>query len=140
MIFPRGAGGFFSSLNDRTQESLTSIRMIKAFGLEDRQSAQFAADAADTGEEQRVARIDARFDPTIYIAIGAANLLAIGGGSWLVLQGRADPGSSNQFCHVSRPDDLANAGAGGMFNIVERGSRLWTYSFDAGRSAGGQRW
>ncbi len=39
----------FSSLNDRTCESMTSIRMIKAFGLEDRQSALFAADAADTG-------------------------------------------------------------------------------------------
>ena len=79
----RVAQAAFSSLNDRTQESLTSIRMIKAFGLEDRQSAQFAADAADTGaKNMRVARIDARFDPTIYIAIGAANLLAIGGGSW----------------------------------------------------------
>ncbi|MGS9235597.1 ABC transporter transmembrane domain-containing protein, partial [Salmonella enterica subsp. enterica serovar Infantis] len=33
----------FSSLNDRTQESLTSIRMIKAVGLEDRQSSLFAA-------------------------------------------------------------------------------------------------
>lgn len=56
----------FSSLNDRTQESLTSIRMIKAFGLEDRQSALFAADAEDTGKKNmRVARIDARFDPTI---------------------------------------------------------------------------
>ena len=41
----------FSSLNDRTQESLTSIRMIKAFGLEDRQSALFAADAEDTGKK-----------------------------------------------------------------------------------------
>jgi ATP-binding cassette subfamily B multidrug efflux pump len=76
-------------LNDRTQESMTSIRMIKAFGLEDRQSALFAADAADTGaKNMRVARIDARFDPTIYIAIGMANLLAIGGGSWMVVQGR----------------------------------------------------
>ncbi|UMX50849.1 hypothetical protein MJ390_07230 [Klebsiella pneumoniae] len=35
----RVAQAAFSSLNDRTQESLTSIRMIKAFGLEDRQSA-----------------------------------------------------------------------------------------------------
>jgi ATP-binding cassette subfamily B multidrug efflux pump len=67
----RVAQAAFSSLNDRTQESLTSIRMIKAFGLEDRQSALFAADAADTGaKNMRVARIDARFDPTIYIAIG----------------------------------------------------------------------
>lgn len=33
-------------------ESLTSIRMIKAFGLEDRQSALFAADAEDTGKKK----------------------------------------------------------------------------------------
>ncbi|SUG49081.1 ABC transporter ATP-binding membrane protein [Salmonella enterica subsp. arizonae] len=79
----KGAQAAFSSLNDRTQESLTSIRMIKAFGLEDRQSSLFAADAEDTGKKNmRVARIDARFDPTIYIAIGMANLLAISGGSW----------------------------------------------------------
>ena len=71
----------FSSLNDRTQESMTSIRMIKAFGLEDRQSALFAADAATPAQNMRVARIDARFDPTIYIAIGMANLLAVGGGA-----------------------------------------------------------
>jgi ATP-binding cassette subfamily B multidrug efflux pump len=86
--------------------------MIKAFGLEDRQSALFAADAADTGaKNMRVARIDARFDPTIYIAIGMANLLAIGGGSWMVVQG-ADPGPADQLCDVSGADDLADAGAG----------------------------
>jgi len=88
----------FSSLNDRTQESLTSIRMIKAFGLEDRQSALFAADAADTGAKNlRVARIDARFDPTIYIAIGTANLLAIGGGSWMVINGSLTLGQLTSF-------------------------------------------
>ncbi|ENT2254452.1 multidrug ABC transporter permease/ATP-binding protein [Escherichia coli] len=88
----------FSSLNDRTQESLTSIRMIKAFGLEDRQSALFAADAEDTGKKNmRVARIDARFDPTIYIAIGMANLLAIGGGSWMVVQGSLTLGQLTSF-------------------------------------------
>lgn len=86
--------------------------MIKAFGLEDRQSAQFAADAADTGaKNMRVARIDARFDPTIYIAIGAANLLAIGGGSWMVIR-QPDHGPADQLRDVSWPDDLADAGAG----------------------------
>ena len=35
----------------------------------------------------RVSRFDARFVPTIYIAIGKANLLAIGGGSWMEVQG-----------------------------------------------------
>lgn len=76
--------------------------MIKAFGLEDRQSAQFADDAADTGaKNMRVARIDARFDPTIYIAIGAANLLAIGGGSWLVLQGELTLGQLTSLSCIS---------------------------------------
>ncbi len=35
----------FPVLMTAPSESLTSIRMIKAFGLEDRQSALFAADA-----------------------------------------------------------------------------------------------
>lgn len=51
----------FSSLNNQAQESLTSIRMIKAFGLENHQSSQFADVAADTGaKNMRVARVDAR--------------------------------------------------------------------------------
>lgn len=41
----------FSSLNDQTQESLTSIRMIKSFGLEQHQSQQFSDIARDTGEK-----------------------------------------------------------------------------------------
>ncbi len=60
----------------------------------------------------RVARIDARFDPTIYIAIGMANLLAIGGGSWMVVQGSLTLGQLTSFYDVFRSDDLANAGAG----------------------------
>ncbi len=88
----------FSALNDRTQESMTSIRMIKAFGLEDRQSALFASEAADTGaKNMRVARVDARFDPTIYIAIGMANMLAIGGGSWMVVNGSLTLGQLTSF-------------------------------------------
>jgi ATP-binding cassette subfamily B multidrug efflux pump len=122
----RVAQAAFSSLNDRTQESLTSIRMIKAFGLEDRQSAQFAADAADTGaKNMRVARIDARFDPTIYIAIGAANLLAIGGGSWLVLQGDLTLGQLTSFVMYLGLMIWPMLALAWMFNIVERGSAAY---------------
>ncbi|MGG7733779.1 SmdA family multidrug ABC transporter permease/ATP-binding protein [Klebsiella aerogenes] len=122
----RVAQAAFSSLNDRTQESLTSIRMIKAFGLEDRQSAQFAADAADTGaKNMRVARIDARFDPTIYIAIGAANLLAIGGGSWLVLQGELTLGQLTSFVMYLGLMIWPMLALAWMFNIVERGSAAY---------------
>ena len=117
----------FSSLNDRTQESLTSIRMIKAFGLEDRQSAQFAADAADTGvKNMRVARIDARFDPTIYIAIGMANLLAIAGGSWMVMQGELTLGQLTSFMMYLGLMIWPMLALAWMFNIVERGSAAYS--------------
>lgn len=122
----RVAQAAFSSLNDRTQESLTSIRMIKALGLEDRQSAQFAADAADTGaKNMRVARIDARFDPTIYIAIGAANLLAIGGGSWMVIHGSLTLGQLTSFVMYLGLMIWPMLALAWMFNIVERGSAAY---------------
>lgn len=125
----RVAQAAFSSLNDRTQESLTSIRMIKAFGLEDRQSAQFAADAADTGaKNMRVARIDARFDPTIYIAIGAANLLAIGGGSWMVIHGSLTLGQLTSFVMYLGLMIWPMLALAWMFNIVERGSAAMVVS------------
>ena len=117
----------FSSLNDRTQESLTSIRMIKAFGLEDRQSALFAADAEDTGKKNmRVARIDARFDPTIYIAIGMANLLAIGGGSGMVVQGSLTLGQLTSFMMYLGLMIWPMLALAWMFNIVERGSAAYS--------------
>lgn len=117
----------FSSLNDRTQESLTSIRMIKAFGLEDRQSAQFAADAADTGiKNMRVARIDARFDPTIYIAVAMANLLAIAGGSWMVMQDELTLGQLTSFMMYLGLMIWPMLALAWMFNIVERGSAAYS--------------
>lgn len=116
----------FSSLNDRTQESLTSIRMIKAFGLEDRQSALFAAMPKIPAKNMRVARIDARFDPTIYIAIGMANLLAIGGGSWMVVQGSLTLGQLTSFMMYLGLMIWPMLALAWMFNIVERGSAAYS--------------
>ncbi|KAB8310016.1 SmdA family multidrug ABC transporter permease/ATP-binding protein [Erwinia endophytica] len=116
----------FSSLNDQTQQSLTSIRMIKAFGLEDHQSGQFADIAHDTGKKNlRVARIDARFDPTIYMAIGMSNLLAIGGGSWLVWHGSMTLGQLTSFVMYLGLMIWPMLALAWMFNIVERGSAAW---------------
>lgn len=117
----------FSSLNDQTQESLTSIRMIKAFGLEDHQSGQFADIARDTGRKNlRVARVDARFDPTIYIAIGMSNLLAIGGGSWLVWHNQMTLGQLTSFVMYLGLMIWPMLALAWMFNIVERGSAAWS--------------
>ncbi|MDU5835879.1 MAG: SmdA family multidrug ABC transporter permease/ATP-binding protein [Pantoea sp.] len=117
----------FSSLNDQTQESLTSIRMIKAFGLESHQSDQFSAIARDTGAKNlRVARVDARFDPTIYIAIGFSNLLAIGGGSWMVWHDQLTLGQLTSFVMYLGLMIWPMLALAWMFNIVERGSAAWS--------------
>lgn len=117
----------FSSLNDQAQESLTSIRMIKAFGLENHQSSQFADVAADTGaKNMRVARVDARFDPTIYVSIGMANLLAIGGGSWMVVNGHLTLGQLTSFVMYLGLMIWPMLALAWMFNIVERGSAAYS--------------
>ena len=121
------AQGAFSTLNNHAQESLTSIRMIKAFGLEDHQSNQFEQVATEAGRRNmHVAKIDARFDPTIFIAIGMANLLAIAGGSWMVLNGTLTLGELTSFIMYLGLMIWPMLALAWMFNIVERGSAAYS--------------
>ena len=121
------AQGAFSSLNNHAQESLTSIRMIKAFGLEDHQSNQFEQVATEAGRRNmHVAKIDARFDPTIFMAIGMANLLAIAGGSWMVLEGTLTLGELTSFIMYLGLMIWPMLALAWMFNIVERGSAAYS--------------
>ncbi|MBV2188116.1 SmdA family multidrug ABC transporter permease/ATP-binding protein [Providencia rettgeri] len=121
------AQGAFSSLNNHAQESLTSIRMIKAFGLEDHQSNQFEQVATEAGRRNmHVARVDARFDPTIFMAIGMANLLAIAGGSWMVLNDTLTLGELTSFVMYLGLMIWPMLALAWMFNIVERGSAAYS--------------
>ncbi|ELI6451661.1 multidrug ABC transporter permease/ATP-binding protein [Yersinia ruckeri] len=122
----KSAQGAFSALNNQAQDSLSSIRMIKAFGLEDHQSEQFSRVAAEAGaKNMHVAKVDARFDPTIYIAIGLANLLAIGGGSWMVVNGSITLGQLTSFVMYLGLMIWPMLALAWMFNIVERGSAAY---------------
>lgn len=117
----------FSVLNNRTQESMTSIRMIKAFGLENRQSSLFSEEAEDAGaKNMHVARVDARFNPTIYVAVGVANFLAIGGGSWMVVEGQLTLGQLTSFMMYLGLMIWPMLALAWMFNIVERGSAAYS--------------
>lgn len=123
----KSAQAAFSSLNDQAQESITSIRMIKAFGLEDYQSKRFAEVAVQTGaKNMHVARVDACFDPTIYIAIGTSNLLAIGCGSWMVVNGYLTLGQLTSFVMYLGLMIWPMLALAWMFNIVERGSAAYS--------------
>lgn len=117
----------FSLLNNRSQESLTSIRMIKAFGLEGQQAAQFAAEAAQASEQNmRVARVDARFEPTIYSAVGMANLLSLAGGSWMVMHDSLTLGQLTSFTIYLGIMIWPMLALASMFNVMGRGSAAYS--------------
>lgn len=123
----RVAQAAFSLLNNQAQENLTSIRMIKTFGLEQHQSVRFAAVAAEAGDKNmRVARVDARLDPTIQLAVGLSNVLAVGGGSWLVLRGAMTLGQLISFIMYLGLMIWPMLALAWMFNIVERGSAAYS--------------
>lgn len=123
----KAAQGAFSSLNNQVQESLANIRMIKAFGLEDQRSFQFAQVVAQAGaKNMQVAKIDARFNPTIYIAIAMANILAISGGSWMVVAGLITLGKLTSFVMYLGLMIWPMLALAWMFNIVERGSAAYS--------------
>ncbi|QCO71024.1 SmdA family multidrug ABC transporter permease/ATP-binding protein [Buchnera aphidicola] len=116
----------FSLLNNQTQEILTSIRMIRAFGLEKNQSSKFNIIVTDTGKKNmEVAKIDARFDPVIYLSVAFSNLLAIIGGGWLVWNNQITIGQLTSFIMYLGLMIWPMLALAWMFNIVERGSAAW---------------
>ncbi|CAL4324457.1 SmdA family multidrug ABC transporter permease/ATP-binding protein [Buchnera aphidicola] len=116
----------FSLLNNQTQESLTSIRMIKSFGLEKKQSKKFNLIAKDAGKKNmQVAKIDALFDPTIHLTIACSNLLAITEGGWLVWNNVITLGELTTFIMYLGLMVWPMLALAWMFNIVERGSAAW---------------
>ena len=123
----KSAQAAFSMLNDQAQESLTSIRMIKSFGLENHQSKRFAKVAAEAGtRNMHVSKVDARFNPIIFIAIGCANLLAIGGGGVMVIHGHLTLGQLTSFVMYLGLMIWPMLALAWMFNIVERGSAAYS--------------
>lgn len=122
----RHAQTSFSSLNNQTQEILTSIRMIRSFGLEKNQLDKFNNIAFEAGKKNmEVAKIDARFDPVIYLSVALSNLLAIISGGSLVWQNYITIGQLTSFIMYLGLMIWPMLALAWMFNIVERGSAAW---------------
>ncbi|WP_422667372.1 SmdA family multidrug ABC transporter permease/ATP-binding protein [Buchnera aphidicola] len=116
----------FSLLNTQTQEILTNIRMIKAFGIEKKQIEKFYKAVLYTGQKNMdVAKIDSCFDPVIYLSVAFSNLLAIVGGSWLIIKNIITIGELTSFIMYLGLMIWPMLALAWMFNIVERGSAAW---------------
>lgn len=112
----------FSVLNDRAQESITGIRMVKAYGLEQRAIMSFdAAAAAASDANMRVARSEAKYDPVIFLTVGASFLLAIACGAWLIQRGELSVGQLTSFTLYLGFLIWPMFAYGWLLNLMERG-------------------
>lgn len=112
----------FSSLNDKTQESITGIKVIKTFGQEKEDIEDFRKQSEDVVQKNiSVAKVDSLFDPTISIIVGISFFLAISFGSRYVLNGDLTIGQLVSFTTYLGLLIWPMLAFGWLFNIVERG-------------------
>lgn len=112
----------FSSLNDKTQESITGIKVIKTFGQEKEDIEDFRKQSEDVVQKNiTVAKIDSLFDPTISIIVGISFFLSIVFGAKYVLNGELTIGQLLSFTTYLGLLIWPMLAFGWLFNIVERG-------------------
>ncbi len=112
----------FSELNDKVQESLSGVRLIKAFGREQAEDEAFRTISRRTAEANlEVAHTDSLYDPTISLTVGASYLLSISFGAWLVVQERITLGELTSFTMYLGYLIWPMFAFGWTLNLVERG-------------------
>lgn len=122
----RDAQERFSDLNDRVQESVSGIRMIRAFGREAREDEGFLHIADRAAEaNMRVAATDSLYDPAIFLTVGSSFLLCVGMGAWLIELDRLTLGQLTSFTMYLGFLIWPMFAYGWLLNIVERGSAAY---------------
>jgi len=122
----RDAQERFSDLNDRVQESVSGIRMVRAFGREQTEDDNFLRIADKTAEaNMRVAVTDSLYDPAIFITVGSSFLLCISMGAWQIQQGDLSLGQLTSFTMYLGFLIWPMFAYGWLLNIVERGSAAY---------------
>ncbi|UTW11887.1 ABC transporter transmembrane domain-containing protein [Marinobacterium rhizophilum] len=113
----------FSRLNDRTQEALAGIRLVKAMGRETVEARAFCDIAEEAAASNfRVARSEALFEPVIFLCMAAALALSVGFGAWLIVQQALSVGALASFIMYLGQLIWPMFAFGWLLNIVERGS------------------
>lgn len=112
----------FSELNDKVQESVSGIRVLKSTGEVDRDVDSFEELSDEVmAKNVRVAKIDALYDPTIFGIVGLSYILSIGYGAYLIEQGELTIGQIVSFTAYLSLLTWPMLAFGWLFNIVERG-------------------
>ncbi|MGN5651780.1 ABC transporter ATP-binding protein [Bacillus sp. Brlt_9] len=112
----------FSEINDKVQESMSGMKVIRSLGQEKEDLQAFRKKSEDVVHKNMlVARIDSLFDPTISLIVGFSFLIAVCYGSVLVVRGELTVGNLVTFTTYLGTLVWPMLAFGWLFNIMERG-------------------
>lgn len=115
--------GAFSKLNDKTQESITGIKVIKTFGQEQEDIQDFQEKINYSIEKNtKVNNLDALFDPLITLIIGLSYIISIILGGYFVSQGTISIGQLIAFFNYIGMLVWPMFAIGRFFNVIQRGN------------------
>ncbi len=113
----------FSRLNDKTQESISGIKVIKTFGQEKEDTADFNRLVDKTITiNTKVNRLDALFDPITSLIMGLTYVIALVYGGVLVENKSITIGQLISFIAYVSALVWPMFAIGRLFNILERGN------------------
>ena len=113
----------FSSINDKAQESITGIKVIKTFGQEKEDIEEFDSKISDAiGKIKKVMRLDSLFDPLITLIIGLSYILTIIVGSSFIMSGDITIGQLITFIDYISMLIWPMFAIGRLFNVMEKGN------------------
>ncbi|MCD4877178.1 ATP-binding cassette domain-containing protein [Enterococcus faecalis] len=119
----RDSQAAFSAINDKTQESITGIKVIKTFGQEKEDLADFTEKIADAiVKNKRTNFLDALFDPFITLIIGVSYVLTIIIGGRFIMKGTISLGQLVSFIAYIGMLVWPMFAIGRLFNVLERGN------------------
>ncbi|HHY25566.1 MAG TPA: ATP-binding cassette domain-containing protein [Desulfitobacterium dehalogenans] len=112
----------FGDLNDKVQENISGVRVVKAFGQEEAEIESFRKLSDDVVKKnQAVAVVDSLYDPSIMLIVGISFFLAISFGAYEVVNLRLTLGQLTQFTLYLGQFIWPMLAFGWLFNIMERG-------------------
>ena len=119
----RDAQSAFSQLNDKTQESIVGMKVLKTFG-QDKEDVRDFRELSNKVVDKNiaVAKVDALFDPTISLVIGVSQLLSLAFGAKFITEGAMTLGQLIAFNTYLGLLVWPMLAIGMLFSIVERGS------------------
>jgi len=113
----------FGDMNDRVLETISGIRVVRAYVQEHAEERRFAQTTEDVYRKNvSVAKIDALFEPTIKILVGTSYLIGLGYGAYMVFQSELTIGQLTSFNVYLGMLIWPMLAIGELINIMQRGN------------------